>query len=75
MIWDVRNNRGKSEQLILYKKITWWGNEELRIFYKPFAETLLVALKEQDIHVEIIINSNNMLYLPHCISSNEGTLN
>ncbi len=36
-------------------------------------QKLLVALKEQDNHVEMIINSNNMLYLPHCISSYEGT--
>lgn len=36
-------------------------------------ETLLVALKEQDIRVEMVINGNNMLYLSHCISSDEGT--
>lgn len=45
----------------------------MRIFYKPFVETLLVALKEQDIRVEMVINGNNMLYLSHCISSDEGT--
>lgn len=45
----------------------------MRTFYKPFVETLLVALKEQDIRVEMVINGNNMLYLSHCISSDEGT--
>lgn len=32
-----------------------------------------MALKEQDIRVEMVINGNNMLYLSHCISSDEGT--